>query len=1073
MLAGVLSLAGTCILLGQTPGSKLWDFTTGAQISSSPALAADGTVYVGSYDGNLYALNHDGSTKWVSLLTYPINSSPAVGGDGTIYVTTTVGLLYAVNPGGTVLWRFYVASGTSSSPALGTDGTVYLGGLDNILYAIHPNGKEAWEFTTKGPIHASPIIGDDGTIYVGSRDNHFYAVNPNGTKKWDFTSGSTIDGSAAIGLDGTIYVGSSDARLYALDARGTNLWVFTNRAAVVSTPAVGPDGSIYVADTGGKVSAIGRGGLAVWQTNLDYGVSLSAPAIAADGTLYFGTLGGVVYALSSTGVRLWTYSTSAAITSSSPVIGPDGVVYIGSDNGHLYALAGSAPLANGPWPMFRRDPQHTSGGFVHRVLPSAYSPGETMPVTLSATPAASVSFYSVEETPPSGWQVGPVSDNGYYDSTNNKVRFGPFSDGLPRQLTYQVIPPFGDTGRKVFAGASFVQGSTRLVGGNELVDMVPLHPADIQPADNWLTIGELTAYSTAWKRGTAWQLPPSPVPVSYLEQAVELWLGGEYYGVDTNFAGPPAFWRNPTNAGSVVNGALPLPPGTIATNGWAASELPASYQPGVSFTVTIRAEPATNVTVYAIEDQPPANWTASQISSGGLWDGPRGKVKWGPFFDTLPRTLTYVVSPPTNAAGTATFYGTVALDTDMAPIGGAREVPITGGIGQGTFASRDLPPDYSAGQTMTVSIQTIPNPSGIYYVIEDTPPAGWVVGLISDDGFYDSVNGRVKFGPFFDDLPRDVNYQVTPPLGESGLREFVGTSLLDGVTNYIGGDHTVVSVLPHPADSTPIDHWITIGEVTAYGAAWKSGAIWQFPPNPIPTEYLAKAIQLWMGGEHYALDKSITNAPGWWRNQTNAANLAQAPTGIISGSVATNGTASAFLPKSFQAGAPFAVTLSVVPDTNVLVYAVEDQPPAGWAVSQISGGGFSDPFLGKVKWGPFFDGRPRTLNYLVTPAPTDQPARFLGGAAFDGMISEFTGRRQTYPGAQNFAPIITNLTLVAGTGAQITFNGFPGEAYVLQASGNLLDWQSLQTVTNTDVSASFVDTNAVNFPQQFYRLQWP
>jgi eukaryotic-like serine/threonine-protein kinase len=37
-------------------GNKLWSFATGAAIISSPAVA-NGVVYVGSYDGKLYAFH--------------------------------------------------------------------------------------------------------------------------------------------------------------------------------------------------------------------------------------------------------------------------------------------------------------------------------------------------------------------------------------------------------------------------------------------------------------------------------------------------------------------------------------------------------------------------------------------------------------------------------------------------------------------------------------------------------------------------------------------------------------------------------------------------------------------------------------------------------------------------------------------------------------------------------------------------------------------------------------------------------------------------------------------------------
>ena len=42
-----------------TAGAKLWEFETGDQVSSSPSIGSDGTVYVGSYDNNLYAIKTD------------------------------------------------------------------------------------------------------------------------------------------------------------------------------------------------------------------------------------------------------------------------------------------------------------------------------------------------------------------------------------------------------------------------------------------------------------------------------------------------------------------------------------------------------------------------------------------------------------------------------------------------------------------------------------------------------------------------------------------------------------------------------------------------------------------------------------------------------------------------------------------------------------------------------------------------------------------------------------------------------------------------------------------------------
>jgi len=45
---------GSLYAVDRASGDKLWNYTTGAKITSSPAVA-DGMLYVGSHDGTLYA----------------------------------------------------------------------------------------------------------------------------------------------------------------------------------------------------------------------------------------------------------------------------------------------------------------------------------------------------------------------------------------------------------------------------------------------------------------------------------------------------------------------------------------------------------------------------------------------------------------------------------------------------------------------------------------------------------------------------------------------------------------------------------------------------------------------------------------------------------------------------------------------------------------------------------------------------------------------------------------------------------------------------------------------------------
>ncbi|NLO91143.1 MAG: PQQ-like beta-propeller repeat protein, partial [Elusimicrobia bacterium] len=63
-----------------------WQFTTGGHIRSATAISSDGTLYIGSYDHILYALNPNGTVKWTYHAgTAEYEPSPAIGPDGTIY----------------------------------------------------------------------------------------------------------------------------------------------------------------------------------------------------------------------------------------------------------------------------------------------------------------------------------------------------------------------------------------------------------------------------------------------------------------------------------------------------------------------------------------------------------------------------------------------------------------------------------------------------------------------------------------------------------------------------------------------------------------------------------------------------------------------------------------------------------------------------------------------------------------------------------------------------------------------------------------------------------------------------
>ena len=81
------------------PGDLKWGLEAGGgKIRSSAALGADGTVFFGSGDNKVHAV--DGATglqKWEFATGDDIEASPAVGADGKVYVGSLDRKVYALN----------------------------------------------------------------------------------------------------------------------------------------------------------------------------------------------------------------------------------------------------------------------------------------------------------------------------------------------------------------------------------------------------------------------------------------------------------------------------------------------------------------------------------------------------------------------------------------------------------------------------------------------------------------------------------------------------------------------------------------------------------------------------------------------------------------------------------------------------------------------------------------------------------------------------------------------------------------------------------------------------------------
>ena len=116
------------------------------------------------------------------------------------------------------------------------------------------------------------------------------------------------------------------------------------------------------------------------------------------------------------------------------------------------------------------------------------------------------------------------------------------------------------------------------------------------------------------------------------------------------------------------------------------------------------------------------------------------------------------------------------------------------------------------------------------------------------------------------------------------------------------------------------------------------------------------------------------------------------------------------LPPNYVPGVALTVSLIATPPAGTRAWGVEDQPPRGWAVTEISHQGVFDPVTGKVKFGHFTEIlNSQTLSYRVTPpANAAGDYEFSGTASADGRSFAITGDRIIRGGSQENHPADTN-----------------------------------------------------------------
>lgn len=279
------------------PLETLWKIKVGSGTESTAAIVGQ-TIYLGSYDGHLYALDLDkGTEKW-KYAAGSIVAPPSVH-QGAVFVGDEDGTFHCVDARkGEKIWTFD-AEQQITAGATFTGDWVLIGAHDSTLYCLEQKtGKEVWRFKAMGPVNGAAVVAGDVTflagcdsnlhiidiktgkglaaidlggqaaataavvgkkVYVGTMANEFKAVDlAKKEVEWNYESkrGQPFFASAAV-TDKLVVVGGRDRLVHALwRDKGTAAWTFPTKNKVDSSPIIignrvvvgSSDGSLYIID---------------------------------------------------------------------------------------------------------------------------------------------------------------------------------------------------------------------------------------------------------------------------------------------------------------------------------------------------------------------------------------------------------------------------------------------------------------------------------------------------------------------------------------------------------------------------------------------------------------------------------------------------------------------------------------------------------------------------------------------------------------------------------------------------------------------------------------------------------
>jgi hypothetical protein len=232
--SGDLYISGGTTLYAFSPDRrKLWQWDYPPEPHNYPEVVlqyvsvdSDGTVYVETNYGKVFALDSSGKLSWQIKVgsQWDLLSGPVPDARGHIYFSGRTAIS-AFSRDGAFLWQYQIpvdpsySTATQPVPVISSDGSIYI--ARKSLFSLTPDGKERWRFHPDTPSESfvmAPTLGGYGTVYVcswGKQHGRMYALNSAGKKEWsyEFQESEYANRPARFGPDGLLWKASRDGFL--------------------------------------------------------------------------------------------------------------------------------------------------------------------------------------------------------------------------------------------------------------------------------------------------------------------------------------------------------------------------------------------------------------------------------------------------------------------------------------------------------------------------------------------------------------------------------------------------------------------------------------------------------------------------------------------------------------------------------------------------------------------------------------------------------------------------------------------------------------------------------------------